>query len=125
MLYFRHVRFSGISGCRKEFSEGIEIWFCIEPDPVHEVKIRAERRERIGLAANQYGKKSVMGKPFYPQGEGKGSEFHGNHKDKRAQNLRLVFSRPASMGIKRQKKNHYFVSIEKAKLLPENPKFRV
>lgn len=58
-------------------------------------------------------------------GKGRRSEALGNQKekkDKRAQNLRLILSRSAGMGVKRQENFHGIVSVKDEKLLPRFPK---
>lgn len=59
-------------------------------------------------AANKCSQDTVAAKPFDPEGERRRGQPHGKHeeeKDKGAQDLRLVFSRPAHRGIERRKKS--------------------
>lgn len=128
MFSFRAVRLFGIPGGRQELPAGIKTRNSAEPEPVHEVKIRAKGRKKMGFATNKCSKDAVLLKPFYPEGKGRRSESHRDHKeekDKRAQDLWLVFGRPAGMGIKRQEKLQCYIGIEEEQLLPGAPKFGV
>ena len=53
-------------------------WLC--PEPVHKVKIRAERGQGIRVTADQHGKKGVCLQFLYP--EGKAGKAKHDHKDK-------------------------------------------
>lgn len=126
MFAFWLVRLFGIPGSRKELLPGIEAVVGIEPEAVHEVKVRAKRRNGVWCTANKSGKDTVIKKPFCPEGKGRWSEAHGKHKeekDKRTQELRLVFSRPAGMGIKGKEKIHGLIGIKEPELLPGFPEF--
>lgn len=67
------------------------------PEPVHEVKIRAKRRQGIRSAANENGKKTVSLKFFNPGG--KACKAEHDHKDKGTDDLGLVFGWTPQMGI--------------------------
>lgn len=88
----------------------------MDPEAVHKIKIRAERREGIQRAADESGEDAIMGETGDPEGEGRRRKAHGDQKEKedeRAQDLRLVFSGSASRGIKRQEDPHDDISVEK------------
>ena len=126
MIAFWLVRLFGIPGGWKELMARIETGIVIEPEAVHEVKVRAERRKGKRSAADECSKDPVIREPFYPESKRRRSEAHRDHKeekDKRAQDLGLVFSRSAGMGIKRQKKSHGLIGIEKPEFLPWFPEF--
>lgn len=75
------------------------------PETVHEVKVRAKQRKGMRWATNKSGKDAVIFMPIHPKVKRRRSKAHGKHeeeKDKRTQDLRLVLSRPAGMGIKRE-----------------------
>ena len=125
MLPIRSVRPCGIPGSGEKFVPGIKIRNGLDPEAVHKIKIRAERREGIQRAADESGKDAVMGEPGDPKGEGRRRKAHGDQKEKedeRAQDLGLVFSGSASRGIKGQEDIHGDISVEKTKFLPGDPK---
>ena len=116
MLPIRPVRPGGIPGSGEKFPPGIKIRGGMDPEAVHKIKIRAERREGIQRAADESGKDAVMGEVGDPACEGRRRKAHGDHKEKEekgTQDLGLVFSRPASRGIKRQEDPHGDISVEK------------
>ena len=116
MLPIRPVRPGGIPGSGEKFLAGIKIRGGMDPEAVHKIKIRAERREGILRAADESGEDAIMGEPGDPEGEGRRRKAHGDQKEKedeRAQDLRLVFSGSASRGIKRQEDPHGDISVEK------------
>ena len=125
MLPIRPVRPGGIPGSGEKFLPGIKIRGGMDPEAVHKIKIRAERREGIQRAADESGEDAIMGEPGDPEGEGRRRKAHGDQKEKedeRAQDLRLVFSGSASRGIKRQEEIHSDIYVEKTKFLPRTPK---
>ena len=125
MLPIRPVRPGGIPGSGEKFLPGIKIRGGMDPEAVHKIKIRAERREGIQRAADESGKDAVMGEVGDPACEGRRRKAHGDHKEKEekgTQDLGLVFSRPASRGIKRQEEIHSDIYVEKTKFLPRTPK---
>ena len=125
MLPIRPVRPGGIPGSGEKFLPGIKIRGGMDPEAVHKIKIRAERREGIQRAADESGEDAIMGEPGDPEGEGRRRKVHGDQKEKedeRAQDLRLVFSGSASRGIKRQEDPHGDISVEKMEFLPGDPK---
>ena len=125
MFSIRSVRSGRIPGSREESFSGIKIRNKMDPEAVHKVKIRAERREGIQGAADERGKDAVMGEFGDPASEGRRRKAHGDHKEKEkkgTQDLGLVFSRPASRGIKGQEDIHSDVCVEKTKFLPGTPK---
>lgn len=128
MLAFRPVRFSGIPGGREESAAAVKTMIRKDPETIHEVKIRAERRKGIRGTANESGKDAVTGESFYPVREGRRCQPHGKQekeKDEGTQYLGLVLGGPASSGIKREKKGHGSVRIKKPEFLPRGPKIRM
>lgn len=125
---FRLLRFFGIPGGRKELEPGITIRIHLDPEPVNKVKVRAQRRQGVWITANKGSEDAVIWEPFNPMGKGRWCETLGNQKekeDKRAQDLRLVLSGSAGMGVKRQEKFHGSVCIKEQEFLPWFPKFRM
>ena len=125
MFSIGSVRPCGIPGSREKLVPGIKIGNSMDPETVHKIKIRAERREGIQWAADESGEDAIMGEPGDPEGEGRRRKAHGDQKEKedeRAQDLRLVFSGSASRGIKGQEDIHSDVYVEKTKFLPGAPK---
>lgn len=126
MFPFKLFRFFRIPGGRKELPAGIECGVRTEPEAVHEIKVRAEGREGMGRAADEGGKDAVILEPVHPKCKGRRGEAHREQKeekDKREQDLGLVFGRPASMGIKGQEDFHSLIGIKEAELLPGFPEF--
>lgn len=125
MFSIGSVRPCGIPGSGEKLVPGIKIGNGMDPETVHKIKIRAERREGIQRAADESGKDAVMGEPGDPACEGRRRKAHGDHKEKEekgTQDLGLVFSRPASRGIKGQEGIHSDVCVEKTEFLPGTPK---
>ncbi len=80
------------------------------PEPVHQVKIRTRRREGVGVTADQDSSQAVGFQ--FPEPGGQAGEAGHYHKDKGADDLDLVFGRPANRGIKSGKVFHYRVQIQ-------------
>lgn len=59
MFSFGLVRLFGIPGGRKEFETGITVRLHLEPEPVNKIKVRAQRRQGIRMAADK-GSKDVV-----------------------------------------------------------------
>ncbi len=96
----------------------------MDPEAVHKVKIRAERREGIQWAADESGKDAVTGEPGDPACEGRRRKAHGDQKEKEekgTQDLGLVFRRPADKRIKRQENFHSRIRVEELEFLPREP----
>ena len=95
--------------------------FRLRPEPVHQVKVRAQRREGVRGTAGQGGQEAVSLKLEEPDGQAGEAEHH--HKDQGADDLCLVFGRPAGRGIEIRKVFHYRIQIQQAELLPDRAKF--
>ena len=80
------------------------------PEPVHQVKIRTQWRERVRVTADQDSRQAVSFQ--FPEPGGQAGETEHYHKDKGADDLDLVFGRPANRGIKSGKVFHYRVQIQ-------------
>lgn len=129
MLIGEFLSFSGFPGkvsvfilWEKILPAGFLGRFWLRPEPVDEVKIRAERRQGGGCTANEHGKKAVSPEFFDPGGKTERAEHH--HKDKRADDLGLVFGRPADRGIKGGKVLHGGVKVKHAEFVPDILEFK-
>ena len=80
------------------------------PEPVHQVKIRTRRQEGVRVTADQDSRQAVGFQ--FPEPGGQAGEAEHYHKDKGADDLDLVFGRPADRGIKSGKVFHYRVQIQ-------------
>lgn len=103
-------------GREQVFAAGfLEVRFT-QPQTIDKVKVRAKRRQTVRNTANKKGKKVIALKFFDPFG--KTGEFTVEHKDKGAQDLRLVQSRTSCAGIKRGKKIPDRIKIQGSKFAP-------
>ena len=113
-------RFSIFILREKVFPAGLLGVFGLGPEPVHEVKVRAQRREGVREAAGRGGQEGVRLQLLDPGGQA--CETEHCHKDKGADDLCLVFGRHADRGIERGKVFQYRIQIEQAELLPDRAK---
>ena len=97
---------------------GLRLW----PEPVHEVKVRTQRRKGVRGTAGKGGKEAVSLEFQEPGGQAGETEHY--HKDQGADDLDLVFGRPADRGIKRAKVFHYRIEIQQAEFFPDGAKFK-
>ncbi|MCH5248865.1 MAG: hypothetical protein J1E98_02985 [Lachnospiraceae bacterium] len=80
------------------------------PEPVYKVEVRAKGREGIWGTADEDGQEAVSFEFLDPDGKAGDTEHH--HKDKGADDLGLVFSRPAGVGIKSGKIIHGGIQVQ-------------
>lgn len=97
--------------------------FGLDPEPVHQVKIRTQRREGAGETADK-GSSEAVGLQF-PNPGGQAGEAEHCHKDKGTDDLNLVFGRPADRGIESGKVFHYGIQIQHAEFLPDRAEFEL
>ena len=95
--------------------------FGLRPEPVDEVKIRAQRGKGIRGTADEGGEEAVRPELFNPGGKA-GEVLHG-HEDKGTDNLHLVFSGPSDRGIESGKESHYRVQVQQPELFPDRAEF--
>ena len=105
----------------KVFPAGALGGFVLSPEPVHEIEIRSQRRERICGAASEGGKETVGFQPAHPGGQAGKTEQH--HEDKRADNLCLVLSGPAERGIELGQLLHDQIQVQQAEFFPDRGEF--
>lgn len=74
-------------------------------------------------AADEHGKQAVRMK--FPNPTGKAGKAKHYHKDKGTDNLSLVFSRPASVGIEIRKEFHDRIQIQQPEFFPYSSEFKV
>ncbi len=91
--------------------------FGLRPEPVHEVKIRAQRGKGIRGTADERGEEAVRCE-FYNPG-GKAGEALQGHEDKGTDDLHLVFGGPSDRGIESGKISHYRIQVQQAELIPD------
>lgn len=84
--------------------------FWLRPEPVHQVKVRSQRREGVRVASGQGGQEAVSLQLQEPGSQAVETKHY--HKDKGANDLNLVFGRPAERGIKSGKVFHYRIQIQ-------------
>lgn len=96
--------------------------FGLCPEPVHKIKVRTKRRKGIRGAAGE-GCKQAVGLQL-PDPDSQAGEAEQYHKDKGADDLRLVFGRPAERGIEGGKVFQYRIQVQKAELFPDRVEFK-
>ncbi len=94
----------------------------LSPEPVDEIKVRAKWREGIRGRADEQGKQAVSLK--FPEPDGKAGKAEHQHKDKGTDDLGLVFSRPAGVGIESGKILHDGIQVKQPELLAYRTKFK-
>lgn len=92
------------------------------PEPVHEVKIRPQRRQGRGSAANEDGKEAVS--PEFSDPGGKACKAEHHHKDKGTQDLRLVPGWTPQRGIEPGKVFHDGIQVQQPKFFPYSAEFK-
>ena len=97
--------------------------FGLEPEPVHEIKVRPQRREGIWGAADQEGKQAV-GLQFLDPG-GKAGKTEHCHKHEGAEDLGLVFGRPAGVGKEAGKVCHNGIQIQQPEFFTGRGEFKM
>lgn len=127
MLIGKLLPFAGLFGRlsipilgKKVLPAGPLVGFGLSPEPVHEVKIRAQRGKGIRGAADERGEEAVRPELFNPGG--KAVEALQGHEDKGTDDLHLVFSWPSERGIESGKVTHYRVQVQQAELFPDRAK---
>lgn len=112
MLIGKLLPFAGLFGRlsififgKKVLSAGPLGGFGLPPEPVHKVKIRAQRGKGIWGTADERGEEAVRPEFFNPCG--KAGEALQGHEDKGTDDLHLVFGWPSNRGIESGKVCHY------------------
>ena len=118
-LLGRHFVF--VSG-KKIFPAGFLGVQRLSPEPVHEVKIRAKWRQGIRCTADENGKETVS--PEFLEPGSKAGKAEHQHEDKGADDLGLVFGRPASVGIESGKEFHGGIQIQQPEFFPYSFEFK-
>lgn len=119
--FFR--RFAVLVFRKKVFPAGFLEGFGLGPEPVHEVEIRSKRRKGFGSTSYECGKQAVRSEFFDPCSEAGTAEHY--HQDKGTDDLNLVFSRPAGIGIETGKVSHNRVEVQKTQLFPDRTEFKM
>ncbi len=124
MLIGKLFPFAGLFGRLSIFIFGKKVLpagplggFGLRPEPVHEVKIRAQRGKGIRGRADERGEEAVRSEYFHPGG--KAGEALQGHEDKGTDDLHLVFSGPSDRGIESGKVSHYRIQVQQADLFPD------
>ena len=70
MFAFGPVGLLGVPGSGEQLVSGIQVRWRSSPEPVHEVKIGAERGEGIRSASNESREETIAAEPVNPKGKG-------------------------------------------------------
>jgi len=92
------------------------------PEPVHKVEIIAKRGQEIRGVADKHSGQAVCPKFLKPGG--KAGEAERDHEDEGVDDLHLVFSRSADMGIESGKGFHDGIQIQHFEFFPGSAKFK-
>ena len=107
---------------KKVFPSGFLGSIGLGPEPVHKVKVGPKGRQGGWQASGQRGKKAVGLK--FPDPCGKAGAPKQRHENKRAYDLRLVFSGPSEWGIETGKELHNRIQIEKPEFFADRAEFQ-
>ena len=124
-LGVRLIRPGGITSGREETGTRVKMFVMEEPEPVHEVIVRAKRRTGSCRTADKSSKNRVGAEAPNPGGEagGRGPAIIKEKECKRADDLSLIGGRASGMGIERFEKKEDVIKVKEREFLSKGSKF--